>query len=54
MSPAQVGRTPEVSANGATLFELVSGRVIKIVTYLDRKRALADLGLARQVPSPDS
>jgi ketosteroid isomerase-like protein len=44
----------EMSANGATLFELASGRVIKIVTYLDRKRALADVGLARQVSSPGS
>jgi hypothetical protein len=32
-------------ADGANLFVLRKGRVVKIVLYWDRNRALADLGL---------
>jgi len=41
-SGLQVG---EMRANGAALFELRDGKVIRLVTYWDRDRALADLGL---------
>jgi ketosteroid isomerase-like protein len=35
-----------VHTNGATLFAVVDGRITRVVHYLDRDRALADLGLA--------
>jgi hypothetical protein len=41
-SGVQIGET---GAKGAQLFDLVAGRVRRLVTYLDRNRALADLGL---------
>jgi ketosteroid isomerase-like protein len=34
-----------VHTNGATLFVIVDGRITRVVQYLDRDRALADLGL---------
>jgi ketosteroid isomerase-like protein len=36
----------EVYARGAILFQLNDGRVTRLIHYLDRDRALADLGLA--------
>jgi ketosteroid isomerase-like protein len=38
----------QAGANGAHLFHIRDGRVIKIVNFLDRDRALADLGLAAE------
>jgi hypothetical protein len=39
---------------GAALFHIRNGRVIGIVHYFDRERALAHLGLASEGGSPDS
>ena len=36
----------QISPNGADLFHIRDGKVTRLVTYFDRKRALADLGLA--------
>jgi ketosteroid isomerase-like protein len=36
----------QVRTKGATLFHVRDGKVTRIVTYLDRELALADLGLA--------
>ena len=38
-------------AQGASIFSVREGKVSKLVSYLDRDRALADLGLG---PDPDS
>ena len=38
-------------AQGTSIFSVREGNVSKLVSYLDRERALADLGLA---PDPDS
>ena len=38
-------------AQGASISSVREGKVSKLVSYLDRDRALADLGLA---PDPDS
>jgi hypothetical protein len=35
----------QVRTTGATLFHLSGGKVNRLVFYLDRKRAFADLGL---------
>jgi hypothetical protein len=35
----------QVGTHGATLYHLREGKVVKLVNYLDRRRAFADLGL---------
>lgn len=42
----------EMKAKGANLFHIREGKVIRLVMYLDRERALADLGLPSQAGSP--
>jgi ketosteroid isomerase-like protein len=39
-------------ARGANLFHLRDGKVTRLVTYMDRERAFADLGLAPETGSP--
>ena len=41
----------QMRAQGTSIFSVREGNVSKLVSYLDRERALADLGLA---PNPDS
>lgn len=41
----------QLRAPGANLFEIAGGKVTRVVTYYDRDRALADLGLG---PAPAS
>ena len=36
----------ELETNGAWVFEIRDGRVTRMIRYMDRERALADLGLA--------
>jgi ketosteroid isomerase-like protein len=43
-----------VHAQGLFLFHIRDGKVTRLVDYLDRKRALADLGLAPEGDSPSS
>jgi ketosteroid isomerase-like protein len=42
----------EVHAQGLFLFHIRDGKVTRLVDYLDRDRALADLGLAREEDTP--
>jgi ketosteroid isomerase-like protein len=44
----------QVRTNGANLFHVRGGKVTRLVLYLDRERALADLGLASEVAPGDS
>jgi ketosteroid isomerase-like protein len=51
LHPTGRGRTSgleigHVTATQANLFELQNGKVTRLVLYLDRRRALAELGLA--------
>ena len=48
-SGLELGR---VRTGGATLWQLLDGRVVKLVIYLDRDHALADLGLETESDSP--
>jgi ketosteroid isomerase-like protein len=41
----------QISTNTAHLFHVRGGKVTRLVVYLDRERALADLGLAPQADS---
>jgi hypothetical protein len=41
------------STKGANLFHVLDGRVIKLVLYLDRDYALAELGLAPEAGRTD-
>jgi ketosteroid isomerase-like protein len=42
----------QIQTMGANLFYLRDGKVTKLVTYMDRERALPDLGLAPEPRSP--
>jgi ketosteroid isomerase-like protein len=44
----------QVRATGAALFHIRAGSVTRLVMYLDRESALADLGLAPEVHSDDT
>jgi hypothetical protein len=44
----------QIRTGGADLFHVPGGRARRVVLYLDRERALADLGLAPDVPLLDS
>jgi ketosteroid isomerase-like protein len=44
----------QISTKGASVFHLRGGKVARLVQYFDRKRALADLGLAPEAGSADS
>jgi ketosteroid isomerase-like protein len=41
----------ELQTRAATLFHVHDGKVIRLVVYWDRKRTLADLGLAPEASS---
>lgn len=41
----------EISTKGANLFRIRDGKVMGLTLYWDRDRALADLGLSREVDS---
>jgi ketosteroid isomerase-like protein len=42
----------QVRTNAAVLFHVSSGKVTRLVLYLDREHALADVGLAPEAGSP--
>jgi ketosteroid isomerase-like protein len=44
----------QMRAKGANLFHIRDGKVIRVVLYGDRDRALADLGLAPEEDTADS
>ncbi len=44
----------QMRAKGADVVHVRGGKVTRLVTYLDRDRALADLGLAPETGSPDA
>jgi ketosteroid isomerase-like protein len=41
----------QISTKGASLFHIRGGKVTRLITYWDRERALADLGLAPEAGS---
>jgi ketosteroid isomerase-like protein len=43
-----------MQAKAANLFQISGGKVTRVVIYLDRERALADLGLASEADAPGS
>ena len=47
-------RLGQMQTNGANLFHIRGGRVMRLVMYFDPARALADLGLATEAGSPHS
>lgn len=44
----------QVGTKGASLFHLRGGKVMRLVQYLDRERALAELGLAPEAGAQHS
>jgi hypothetical protein len=53
MSGLRIGKMAgETRSEGASLFHLGAGKVTRFVTYFDRERAFADLGLPSEADSP--
>jgi ketosteroid isomerase-like protein len=44
----------EIRAKGASLFHVRDGKVTRLIAYVDREHALADLGLSEQDAHADS
>ena len=44
----------EIRAKGASLFHIRDGKVTRLIAYVDREHALADLGLSEQDAHADS